>query len=121
MEKVLNKLLKSSFRSRFRLSAKDLDYIDQRGLEVIRSHAVDFIAKRIAPEKILNDGKQTPFKDHPVFVAQHATATCCRNCIQKWHSYPKGVAMSEIQQKYIVDLIMFWITSQYNQNAVLKR
>ncbi len=25
-----------------------------------------------------NDGKQTPFRGHPVFTAQHATATCCR-------------------------------------------
>ena len=43
------------------------------------------IIKRIAPKEPLNDGKQTPMKGHPVFIAQHATATCCRECTRKWH------------------------------------
>ncbi len=29
-------------------------------------------------------------KGHPVFVAQHATATCCRECIRKWHKNTTG-------------------------------
>ncbi len=80
-EILFKRLSKSKFRSRFKLSAKDLNYLNKKGLMVIEGHARDFISKRIAPEFIPNDGKQTPFKNHPVFVAQHATATCCRSCI----------------------------------------
>lgn len=49
----------------------------------IRQHAKDFIANREAPAYIANDGKQTPMRGHPVFIAQRATATCCRECMAK--------------------------------------
>ena len=51
---------------------------------------IEIIFKREAPAFIHNDGKQTPTKGHPVFVAQHATATCCRECIRKWHKIQPG-------------------------------
>lgn len=73
----------SRFRSSFHLKQKDIDYINEKGVDTIREHARDFIAKREAPAVIPNDGKQTPMKGHPVFIAQHATATCCRECHPK--------------------------------------
>ena len=73
------------------MKQKDIDYINEKGLDVIRQHAQDFIAKREAPAFIPNDGKQTPTKGHPVFIAQHATATCCRECIRKWHKMQPGM------------------------------
>lgn len=105
---------KSDFRKKFKLSPKDRLYLEQKGFDTIRSHAVDFIAKRIAPADIPNDGKQTPMRGHPVFTAQHATATCCRGCINKWHKFPKEVQLTKEQQKYLVDLIMEWIKRQVN-------
>jgi hypothetical protein len=42
-----------------------------------------------------NDGKQTPMKGQPVFIAQHATTTRCRGCISKWHGIEKSRALSE--------------------------
>ena len=109
---IFEKLSKSAFRSKFRLKDKDLKYINEKGIDKIRSHACDFIKNRIAPAEISNDGKQTPMKGHPVFIAQHATATCCRGCISKWHHFSKGVALTESQQNYIVGLIMEWIKRQ---------
>ncbi len=88
----------SKFRSSFHLKQKDLDYINEKGLDVIRQHAQDFIAKRESPAFIWNDGKQTPTKGHPVFIAQHATATCCRECIRKWHKMQPGRELSQVQQ-----------------------
>ena len=82
---ILDRLAKSKFRSRFKLRAKELEYIKDKGLDTIHSHACDFIRDRVAPAEPVNDGKQTPMRGHPVFVAQHATATCCRVCIEKWH------------------------------------
>ena len=83
-KQLFSRLNNSKFRSSFHLKQKDIDYINEKGMETIREHAREFIFKREAPEFIPNDGKQTPTKGHPVFVAQHATATCCRECIRKW-------------------------------------
>lgn len=113
-DEIFDRLSKSDFRKKFKLSQKDRSYLQQKGFDTIKSHAVDFIAKRIAPADIPNDGKQTPMRGHPVFTAQHATATCCRGCINKWHKFPKGVQLTNEQQKYLVDLIMEWIKRQVN-------
>lgn len=113
-DEIFDRLSKSDFRKKFKLNAKDRLYLEQKGFDTIRSHAVDFIAKRIAPADIPNDGKQTPMRGHPVFTAQHATATCCRGCINKWHKFPKEVQLTKEQQKYLVDLIMEWIKRQVN-------
>ena len=113
---LFDRLGKSKFRSRFHLKQKDIDYINEKGLDVIESHARDFIARRVAPEVIPNDGKQTPTKGHPVFIAQHATATCCRECIRKWHRMAPGRQLSQIQQDYLVDVIMVWIRKEMAQN-----
>lgn len=102
----------SKFRSSFHLKQKDIDYINEKGLDVIKQHAQDFIAKREAPAFIPNDGKQTPTKRHPVFIAQHATATCCRECIRKWHKMQLGKELSKVQQDYLVDVIMTWIEKE---------
>lgn len=109
---IFERLAKSKFRSRFKLRDKEKQYIQEKGLEKIRSHAEDFISKRLAPADISNDGKQTPMRGHPVFIAQHATATCCRGCLEKWHKIPKGRDLTDVEQKYIVDIIMEWIKKQ---------
>ena len=106
---LFQRLSKSKFRSKFHLRDKEKSYILEKGLDTIESHAKDFISKRIAPAQIPNDGKQTPMRGHPVFIAQHATATCCRGCIEKWHKIPKGVQLNSAQQKYLVSVIMEWI------------
>jgi hypothetical protein len=108
----LNSLQKSKFRSRFKLPQKDRDYITTKGLETIKEHAFQFVNSRVAPEFPKNDGKQTPMRGHPVFIAQHATATCCRKCIQKWHGIEKGRALNDLEVDYVVELIMEWIERQ---------
>ncbi len=112
ISRTLDSLNRSTFRSGFRLKEKDLVYIRDKSLETIRSHAVDFITSRIAPRFPKNDGKQTPMKGHPVFVAQHATATCCRGCIRKWHGIGKGKTLASREIDFIVELIMVWIEDQ---------
>jgi len=105
-------LRKSKFRSRFKLSQKDRDYIAAKGLETIKDHAFQFINARVAPDFPKNDGQQTPMKGHPVFIAQHATATCCRGCLQKWHGIEKGMALDEADVDFVMALIMGWIEQQ---------
>ena len=116
IEDALAKLNKSKFRSHFHLKQEDIDYIDKKGLEKIRSDAEDFISKRLAPAQIPNDGRQTPMKGHPVFIAQHATACCCRGCLNKWYNVPKNTELSAARQKKIVNLIMAWIEKEYSSS-----
>ncbi len=106
------RLSKSKFRSRFHLKENDKEYIQNRGMKTIREHGYDFISKRLAPPVIPNDGKQTPMKGHPVFIAQHATACCCRECLWKWHGIPKGRGLTPDEIKYILDVICAWIEGE---------
>lgn len=112
---ILDKLYKSKFRSSFHLRKYMIDYIDKIGMDKIREHAYEFINKRIKPAFILNDGKQTPMKGHPVFLAQHACACCCRSCLEKWHHIPKGRELTNEEVEYIVNLIMCWIKKEYKK------
>lgn len=113
IDEALAKLQKSKFRSGFHLTKKDIDYINEKGLDVIRTHAADFVAKRLAPAEIPNDGKQTPMRGHPVFVAQHACACCCRGCLNKWYRVPQGRALTRAEQQKTVNLLMAWIEKEY--------
>ena len=106
---LLNKLSKSKFRNSFHLKEKDILYIKEKGLPTIEKHAYDFINKRLSNINNINDGKQTPMKGHPVFIAQHATATCCRGCLEKWHHISKKNNLTDDQITYIVKVIMTWI------------
>ena len=83
-------------------------------MDTVRRHAEDFIEKKLAPAYPENDGKQTPMKNHPVFIAQHACACCCRGCLEKWYKVPKGRGLTKTQQEKIVNLLMAWIKKEYN-------
>ncbi|MBR5135197.1 MAG: DUF4186 domain-containing protein [Clostridia bacterium] len=113
VEQALARLQRSTFRARFRLTDADRRYIDEKGLPAVRDHAADFVRSRLAPAQIPNDGKQTPMRGHPVFVAQHACACCCRGCLEKWYRVPKGTTLTAAQQDKIVNLLMAWIEREY--------
>jgi len=107
----------SKFRSKFWLDKKDLDYIKKIGLDKVEAHARDFITRKLAPAKPKNDGKQTPFKGHPVFKAQHATATCCRSCLRKWYHIPEGRQLTADEIDKVVAVIMKWIKTNQSQKG----
>lgn len=102
----------SSFRRSFRLREKESVYLRDKGLPQVMSHAEDFIAKRLAPAIIANDGKQTPMRGHPVFIAQHATACCCRGCLQKWHRIPPGRELTSGEKAYVLRVLERWLGEQ---------
>ncbi len=112
IETALEKLEKSRFRASFHLTRKDIEYIKEKGLDTVRRHAEDFVKTKLAPAQPLNDGKQTPTHGHPVFRAMHATACCCRGCLNKWYKVPKNRELTPAQQEKIVNLIMAWIEKQ---------
>lgn len=112
LKELFNGLAKSTFRAKFHLRGKDLEYLHTKGLATVLEHGRDFVGKRLAPAVPENDGKQTPFRGHPVFVAQHATACCCRGCLEKWHRIPRGVALSAEQQDYIIKVLERWLAGE---------
>lgn len=112
IDEALEKLKRSKFRSSFYLTKKEREYLNEKGIEVMRSHAKDFVRQKLAPAYPLNDGKQTPMHGHPIFKAMHATACCCRGCLNKWYRVPKGVELTENQQERIVKLLIAWIEKQ---------
>ena len=118
-ESAFARLARSRFRSRFHLSESDRRYVAEKGLETIRRHAEDFVRTRLAPANPHNDGKQTPMRGHPVFVAQHATATCCRSCLAKWWKVPRGTEIPAGRQQGIVDFLMAWIERNLHREPAI--
>jgi len=112
LEQLFSRLATSKFRSRFKLGNKEQGYLRDKGILVIEKHARDFVKERLVPTLPKNDGKQTPMKNHPVFIAQHATATCCRKCLEKWHQIERGKELTRQQTNYIVSLIMYWLRKE---------
>ncbi len=112
VQEVLSRLTHSPFRNRIHLGAKEADYLRRKGMKEVLEHAAEFVEKRLAPASPVNDGKQTPWRNHPVFVAQHATATCCRGCLQKWHEIPRGRSLTAEEQRYIVEVICTWLSRE---------
>ena len=109
-DKILNKLKSSPFRSRFTLKGRELQYLKGKGIDKIMEHARAFIGERLAPADPPNDGKQTPTRNHPVFIAQHATAACCRKCLMKWHGIPAGShALTDEEIEYVLSLLRNWL------------
>ena len=105
-------LAQSSFRSRFRLGPKERAYLAEKTLPVILEHGRQFVRERLAPAEPKNDGRQTPMRGHPIFIAQHATATCCRGCLEKWHHVPRGWELTDEQIEHVVAVLSRWLNDQ---------
>jgi hypothetical protein len=112
LDEVFRRLALSSFRRRFRLRPAEQEYLERRGLDTVMEHGEKFIEERLAPADPPNDGKQTPMRNHPIFIAQHATATCCRGCLEKWHGIPKGDALTIEEKAYIQSVLRSWLIAQ---------
>jgi hypothetical protein len=112
LDEVFERLARSSFRRRFRLGAAKRGYLERKGLEAVMSHGETLIEERLAPADIPNDGKQTPMRNHPIFVAQHGTATCCRGCLETWHGMPKGHALTTEEKAYVLSVLHRWLAAQ---------
>jgi hypothetical protein len=112
LDEAFERLARSGFRRRFRLEGRELAYLQTWGVPHVMKQAADLIRKRLAPAEPKNDGRQTPWRNHPVFVAQHATATCCRGCLEKIHEIEKGHALGDAEFQHVLAAIERWLRSQ---------
>jgi hypothetical protein len=112
-EQLINQRLEAlslrPFRARFKLSPKDLEMLKNKGMTKVMNDASEVLRSRLFPAWPAKDGKQTPYRGHPVFVAQHASATCCRSCLERWHKIPKGLELADEEQSYVLEVIKTWI------------
>lgn len=120
LDALFNRLQQSEFRRQFRLLDQERAYLQRRGLPTILAHGADFIEQRLGPAHPARDGRQTPWRGHPVFIAQHATGTCCRRCLSRWHGIPAGKALTPMQQRYILQVIEAWLRRQQDSHDQTK-
>jgi hypothetical protein len=116
IDQRLDRIGAQPFRAKFHLRAHERASVELRGLSTMRMHAAEIIGKRVAPAEPYKDGKQTPYRGHPVFVAQHATATCCRTCLERWHGIPKGVLLDAEQRDYVIAVITRWLERELTRS-----
>jgi len=109
LEEVFDRLNRSAFRRKFRLQGRELAHLQMWGLPHVMKQASEIIRSRVAPAEIPNDGRQTPWRNHPVFVAQHATATCCRGCLEKVHGIPRGHELTADELGHVLAVIERWL------------
>lgn len=109
IDERLDRMAPHHFRRRFHLRGRERALVTLRGMPVVREHAEDLVRRKIGAAEPVRDGRQTPYRGHPVFVAQHATATCCRTCLERWHGIPKGHALHDDEHAYLVEVIARWI------------
>lgn len=109
IDEAFRRLARSAFRRKFRLEGRERAYLETWGLPHVMKQGRDLITQRLAPAEPRNDGRQTPWRNHPIFVAQHATATCCRGCLEKTHEIAKGYALTADELAYVLQVIERWL------------
>ena len=120
IDDLFSALARREFRSRFRLGPKEQAYLVEKTLPVVLEHGRKFIEERLAPAEPKNDGRQTPMRGHPIFIAQHATAACCRGCLEKWHRIPRGRALLEAEIDYVLGVLGRWLEKQQEEELSTK-
>ena len=112
IERAFHTLAAAPFRRKFRLQGRELAYLQTWGIGRVMEQAAKFVDERLAPAEPRSDGRQTPWRNHPVFVAQHGTATCCRGCLEKTHGIAKGHALTAEEKSYVLTVIRRWLEAQ---------
>lgn len=112
-----SRLARSKVIENVDMGEPEIEYVKSRGVDILQLHAADFVRKRLAPAEPKNDGRQTPLKGHPVFIAQHATGTSDRQKLAKFHGIQKGIELTDNDISYVVDVIIRWIEEQVGEPA----
>lgn len=110
LDEAFRRLSRSAFRRKFRLVGKERAYLETWGMAHVLKQAEEILRKRVAPAAVPNDGRQTPWRNHPVFVAQHATATCCRGCLAKVHEIAAGHTLTAEEMRYVLAILERWLS-----------
>jgi len=89
-----------------------LNYAIRKGRIALLAAAEKRVRQAIGPAQPAFDGRQTSMKGNPLHYAQHATATCCRKCVEYWHGIPQGKELTEEQIAYCAGLVRKFVTER---------
>jgi len=81
-----------------------IEHARKKGIAALLESVPKRLRQSIGKAQPFRDGTQTPFQGRAVYYAQHATATCCRKCVEEWHGIPRGRALSEDEIQYLSQL-----------------
>jgi len=97
-------------------------HAQRKGRLLLKEAAWDRLRKYLAPAQPPRDGRQTPLEGNAVYYAQHATATCCRTCLEYWHDIPKGSPLTPQELEYCAALIDLFLDERlpYLANEPIK-
>jgi hypothetical protein len=92
------------------------NYAFRKGKDDLRAAVKHQLENAIGSPIHPRQGRQTPRENSPkataVHYAQHATATCCRACLEEWHGIEPGADLKEAELEYLTDLVMLYIVSK---------
>jgi hypothetical protein len=94
------------------LGQKAINHAKRKGRSGLRQRVRKHLETCIAPSAPWHDGFQTPMTDIPANAfayGQHATATCCRKCLEYWHGIPQGVRVTAPDLDYLTELVCLYI------------
>ena len=97
------------------IDQKAVNHALRKGREGMRTAVEKRIRRSVSDASPPYDGRQTPKSGNSIYYAQHATATCCRKCIEEWHDVPRGVALTDEEVVYFTNLVMLYIKERLPQ------
>lgn len=87
------------------IDQKAVNHARRKGRVRMREAIRHRIEKYVGPAEPKRDGRQTPWTGNAIFYGQHATATCCRKCINQWHGIPFEHELSGAEIDYLSGLV----------------
>ena len=92
--------------------AKSKEQARELGLDGLKASIRPLLEKKIGSKKIFRDGTQTKKEGSAIHYAQHATATCCRKCLEYWHGIERHRDMTKEELDYCEGLVTAYLDSR---------
>lgn len=93
-----------------RMEQRAINYARRKGKDGLAEAVRKHIHNSVGDAEPFHDGRQTPMGgDDPINYAQHATASCCRRCIEEWHGIPMGRALTAEEIQYLTELALRYL------------
>ncbi|MBN8674283.1 MAG: DUF4186 family protein [Chitinophagales bacterium] len=92
------------------LQTEITEFAQKRGKRKLRERARKILQQKIGKAINFREGYQTAKTGREIIhYAMHATATCCRPCMEYWHNIPMGTDLTNGQLDYATDLVMLFV------------
>jgi hypothetical protein len=95
------------------IDERAMNYAKRKGKLGLIETAEHFLRKYIAKPADAFSSISTSMDGNPIHYAQHATATCCRRCIEKWHGIPPDRYLQEDEILYFLRLVQLFINDRF--------